>query len=123
MDSPRRLVIRRRRPRASALKGPGVPVLNAPLRATARKLPSVRAGVAARATRDPAASREKPGARGLPGGEKRLAPQLDPVEIARSRCRRHLPSLVRGCYDAAVTGPGGQSVRWIGDVFSGQGRY
>src|SRR5690242_8876546 len=52
----------------------------------------------------------------LPGGEKLLAPPLDPVKVALLRCRRHLPSLVCGPCDAALTRPGNRSVRWICNV-------
>ena len=67
----------------------------------------------------PASAGTAAGAR-LPGGEKLLTPPLDPVEVALLSGRCHLPSLVCGSYDAALTGPGSGSVRSVGNVFSGQ---
>ena len=55
----------------------------------------------------------------LPIGQELLTPALGPVEVTALSRRCHLPSLVRGAYDAALTGPGRRSVRSIGNVFFG----
>ena len=68
----------------------------------------------------PCGARELPSVlAACPAGEKLLTPPLNPVEVVLLTRRRHLPSPVCGSYDAALTGPGGASVRWIGKFFLG----